>query len=281
MTLTAERVRALLDYDAATGQFTWLADRTGKAKVGQRAGTLQGNGAVAIGIDGKVYLAHRLAWLWTHGSWPRSGVDHINGNRSDNRLDNLRVATPKQNSGNRCLDKRNKSGYRGVSWHQGKQMWLAQVTVAGRAKSLGLYETAEEASEACQKAGIEEYGEFYQTRQNSHDIPDAKGMITVPVRLHASQEAFLWGYSKRFYLGGRLAAIRHLITAAMNEANHADDKVIQLEDKQMSTNVTMRVDDELREAITKLRLASSPIATTTAAIRRAILMASATTSSRP
>lgn len=134
MTLTADRVRELLNYDAETGQFTWRVDRTGKARVGARAGTLQNNGAASIGIDGKVYLAHRLAWLWTHGEWPASGIDHINGDRSDNRLDNLRSATPMQNGANRCLDRRNKSGYRGVSWHKDKQMWLAQITVAGRVK---------------------------------------------------------------------------------------------------------------------------------------------------
>lgn len=217
MTLLAERVRELLDYDSERGVFLWRVDRTGKAKIGAVAGALQSHGAIHIGIDGKVYLAHRLAWLWTYGEWP-SSLDHINGDRSDNRLANLRLATASQNSGNRVVGRRNRSGYRGVSWHKGKQKWIAQISRAGRTKFVGMYETVEDAAAAVEVAGAELFGEFFNVRDDVRDLPDANGMVTFPVRLTADQERFLWDYSRLHSLGGRMAAIRALVVAAMRTA---------------------------------------------------------------
>jgi hypothetical protein len=97
MTLTAERLREILGYDPETGLFTRLV-RTGRIRAGEVAGTAHSRGYRSIVIDGRVYLSHRLAWLYVHGEWPPEQIDHINRNRADNRLVNLRAAKQSQNN---------------------------------------------------------------------------------------------------------------------------------------------------------------------------------------
>jgi hypothetical protein len=100
-TITAERLRQLLHYDPERGVFTWLsrpAERSWNTRfAGTRAGTINGLGYVVIGILGRRYKAHRLAWLYVHGEWPGRELDHINCDKSDNRIANLRPATRSQN----------------------------------------------------------------------------------------------------------------------------------------------------------------------------------------
>lgn len=90
--LTAERLRELLDYDPETGYFRWRRDVGARAWKGQLAGTMARDGYEYIGIDRRRYPAHRLAWLYVHGEWPRGLLRHLNWLRSDNRLENLREA---------------------------------------------------------------------------------------------------------------------------------------------------------------------------------------------
>ena len=87
--LTAERLRERLHYDAGTGVFTRRVG-SGHARTGEMAGSVHSTGYVRISIDGGKYTAHCLAWLYVHGVWPPDQIDHINGNRSDNRIANLR-----------------------------------------------------------------------------------------------------------------------------------------------------------------------------------------------
>src|SRR5262245_14670047 len=99
--LTAARLRKLLHYDPRTGVFTWLVDRRGRfARKGAKAGTISGNGYCQICIDCRLYLSSRLVIFWMTGKWPKRFVDHINGNKADNRWCNLREASPSQNGGN-------------------------------------------------------------------------------------------------------------------------------------------------------------------------------------
>jgi HNH endonuclease len=99
--LTQERLRSLLDYDPATGAFTWLVDRRGRfARKGARAGTINGNGYRQISIDCVIYPCARLAVLWMTGRWPKRLVDHHNRDKIDDRWDNLRPATYSQNGAN-------------------------------------------------------------------------------------------------------------------------------------------------------------------------------------
>lgn len=143
--LTQERVKELLDYYPATGVFVWKVNKN-RAKAGSTAGSPYSTGYVYIQIDGKKYKAHRLAWLYVYGCWPDKEIDHINRNRSDNRLGNLRDTD--KNSWNTGDYKNNTSGYQGVSWHKHAKKWLAQIKVYGKQKHLGLFDTIEAANAA-------------------------------------------------------------------------------------------------------------------------------------
>jgi hypothetical protein len=113
-----------------------------------------GHGYLNITLDGSPYRVSRLIWAFAHGQWPPSGcyIDHINGVRFDNRLSNLRLATPLQNRAN-CR-------FPGASWHPPSRRWRAQFNKRGRKKHLGLFLTREEAVEAYRKAHAELHGEF-------------------------------------------------------------------------------------------------------------------------
>ena len=154
--LTAERVRQLFSYDSDTGLLTW---RTGQ-RAGAVAGTRVAPGYIRITIDREIYSAHRLVWVYVHGRWPREHIDHINGQRDDNRLLNLREASHAQNCQNAMRRRDNSSGHKGVSWHRQRQKWQAQIAANGRRWHLGTFETAEEAGAAYRSAAIRLHGKF-------------------------------------------------------------------------------------------------------------------------
>lgn len=160
----SDAVRQLLDYDPATGLIVWKAKRKsrgGYVMPGDVAGTPNGQGYVQIKVLGRVWRAHRLAWLLQTGETPPAGyeVDHINGERSDNRWLNLRLVTRSQNNMNQGVKRNNKSGCKGVSFRKDTQKWHARITVAGTIKLLGNYGTREEAVEARRAAERVEFGE--------------------------------------------------------------------------------------------------------------------------
>ena len=143
--VTAEQFRSLFNYNPETGEFTRLAARCNRVKVGQLAGT-KANGYLFISVDARKYPAHRLAFLWMTGFFPVGVVDHINGVRSDNKWSNLRDANASVNSQNQRLPQnRNKSGYLGVSWAKHMNRWTAQITVQCRTRNLGYFDDPKEA----------------------------------------------------------------------------------------------------------------------------------------
>lgn len=147
--LTAQRLRQLLRYDAQTGDFTWLVGTARLQLAGRLAGTGDRRKYNRIGVDGRQYPAHRLAWLYVHGSWPESFIDHINGVKKDNRIANLREATNAQNMQNMRRPRGDgSSGFLGVTWHGDTSKWQAQIKTGGKNKYLGLFDTAEAAHEA-------------------------------------------------------------------------------------------------------------------------------------
>lgn len=138
--LTADRLREELSYDAETGLFTRLKTEFGK-RAGQLAGTRTSHGYVQIKVAGYLTYAHRLAWLYVYGTLPSGEVDHINGDRSDNRLCNLRDVTTQTNAENRRSPGRNnKSGFLGVSWDAQRGKWKAGIVINGRWKHIGFDE---------------------------------------------------------------------------------------------------------------------------------------------
>lgn len=157
LALTHERLKELLHYDPETGVFTHLTSGRGRGrKAGARAGCF--GGYTRVGVCGRVYRAHRLAWFYVYGVWPREQLDHINLDISDNRLANLREATVAQNGANCQARRRNKCGKKGVSKLKGK--WRAQIFKNKRQVHLGLFATAEEAHSAYIAAARDHYGEF-------------------------------------------------------------------------------------------------------------------------
>lgn len=151
---TAQELRALIDYEPQTGQFTWRVNRRKKAMAGATAGFVNSRGYITIGVYGWPYPAHRLAWLHHYGKWPTLAIDHINGVKTDNRLCNLREATCSVNNQNIvAASSRSHSGFRGVSQSPNKhRRWEARIRLNGRTHFLGVFDTPEIAHAAYLKA---------------------------------------------------------------------------------------------------------------------------------
>lgn len=140
--LTVEFVRSLFHYDPETG-LLWKR----YLKVSKVAGCKNAAGYLVVGVGSRLYYVHRLLWLLHHGAWPEKHVDHINGNRSDNRLANLREATVAVNLQNqRTAQARNASGLLGVSCYKGA--WTARICVQKKKLHLGTFASANAAHEA-------------------------------------------------------------------------------------------------------------------------------------
>ena len=153
--LTAEKLRELLHYDPATGIFTWKVRTANQVKAGDVAGSPSG-GYLQIMVLSRLYKAHRLAWLYTSGEWPKDQLDHVNRVRTDNRISNLREATNKQNQQNTGKRRDNTSGHPGVYWYKRISKWQAQITHNQKHIHLGSFTTVEEAI-AARKAGELKY----------------------------------------------------------------------------------------------------------------------------
>jgi hypothetical protein len=158
--LSFEVADKLLTYDPNTGDLRWKATRQGNAKAGAIAGSIDGKGYRHLTIARKFYRSHRVAWLLYYGAWPDSNllVDHINGDRLDNRICNLRLGTKSQNHGNRGPQKNNTSGYKGVS--KGKNGWHAAIRLKGKTIHLGVYDDIDEARYVYARKAYELFGEF-------------------------------------------------------------------------------------------------------------------------
>jgi hypothetical protein len=105
-------------------------------------------------------MAHRLVWLWAHSEWPPDDIDHINGNRDDNRFSNLRLASRTQNNANSQVRRDNTSGVKGVYWNRAGRCWQAQIGFQGRVLPLGSFATIEDARNARLAAEQRYFGEF-------------------------------------------------------------------------------------------------------------------------
>lgn len=161
--ITAERLRELLNYDPATGRFTWKGSRSNRAPNGSQAGYLNKIGYVRIRLDDKLYMASRLAWVYVHGDWPSKSIDHINRDTTDNRIENLREADDVQNQANRGISKNNTSGFKGVhTLRHGK--WMASITFRRKSIYLGLFDAPEKAHQAYCDAAKRLKGEFARAR---------------------------------------------------------------------------------------------------------------------
>lgn len=155
--LTQERLKELLHYDPETGAFVWKVNR-GPLKAGAPAGTLN-NGYIRIRVDKKLDYAHRLAWLYMTGESPEQHIDHRDGNRTNNKWVNLRLATLSENNRNVGLQRNNTSGAKGVT-RNGKHGWMAQVVHNRQHHYLGTFRSVAEAATAALRARNALHGEF-------------------------------------------------------------------------------------------------------------------------
>lgn len=147
-TLTQERLKELLSYNQETGVFRWKTQRGKNKTQGKEAGTRDRCGYVCIKIQGKLYKAHKLAWLYVYGVFPSKELDHISGLRFDNRICNLREASRSENMQNTTVHIGNTSGYLGVCWVNRAMKWQAQIMLNGKKKFLGYWDTPEMADKA-------------------------------------------------------------------------------------------------------------------------------------
>ena len=143
--LTVEYLRSILHYDPATGIFTRKVSTARRVKVGDVAGCPDGHGYLRIMVRSRLHQAHRLAWLYVYGTWPKDQLDHINRNPSDNRIANLRDVSHKQNLQNASKRSDNTSGHSGVRWYKRDSKWVACITHNYKQIHLGLFTTLEEA----------------------------------------------------------------------------------------------------------------------------------------
>ena len=148
--LTAERARQLVSYDEETGAITWLVSRPGRCRIGGLAGSVNAQGYVMLSLDGQRYCGHRVAWLHVHGCWPSGQIDHIDGDRSNNALRNLRDVPSGINSQNqRRARVTNRQGALGVGTVAKTGKYHARITVRGVTHGLGYaFNTIEEAHAA-------------------------------------------------------------------------------------------------------------------------------------
>lgn len=141
-------LREVLDYDAEAGKFKWR-DREGRPSyfANREPGTVGANGRLYIGLNGKRYLAHRLAWFYVKGAWPKYNVVPANGDYLDLRFSNLKEELP-ADTARKSSRRLGESGMRGVVWSKDKAKWRAEITVDYKNKFLGYFNTKEEAQSA-------------------------------------------------------------------------------------------------------------------------------------
>ena len=150
------RLRELLDYNVSTGVFIRKIPmgRHGCHKAGEVCGHITKRGYVFICIDKTKQMAHRLAWAYCYGVWPTGDLDHIDQNKSNNAIVNLREATRKQNMQNVTIHRHNTSGHKGVALHAWSGKWRAYIFNDRKQTHLGLYDTKEAAAQARKNAEI-------------------------------------------------------------------------------------------------------------------------------
>lgn len=145
--LTAQRLRDLLHYDPETGCFTRRIAHYG-SPAGARVGSRHNEGYIRLHVDGRSYLCHRLAWLYVTGAWPTHDIDHLNGNRSDNRFANLRGVTRAVNLQNQRLVRSNNKHSSLLGAFKKRGRWESKIRVDGAYRHLGVFDTPEEAHAA-------------------------------------------------------------------------------------------------------------------------------------
>lgn len=152
----------VLSYDPLTGIFRWRVRPNKCMKVGDVCVGHDTPGYTRFKLKGKTYSAHRVAWLFVHKRWPVDCIDHINGIRTDNRIENLRECTMAQNNANRTV--RRRGGLKGAFYSKKSKRWRSIISVRNERIYLGQFSSEQEAHEACADAARKHHGEFASLR---------------------------------------------------------------------------------------------------------------------
>jgi hypothetical protein len=147
--VSVARLRDMLKYDPNTGLVVWILPQSNRVRPGEQAGGITRLGYLRVGISGRDYMVHRVAWALHYGGWPAGVIDHMDGNKVNNRIANLRDVPASVNMQNRrSATGGSSSGLLGASWHAASGRWHARIKIGGRTTSLGYHATPEDAHAA-------------------------------------------------------------------------------------------------------------------------------------
>lgn len=160
--ITQQRLRELLDYDVSNGAFTWRTSNKRRIKAGQTAGSYNKvTGYLSINCDNMSFLVHRLVWIYMYGDIPVGMyIDHVDNDKLNNRIENLRLCTKLQNKQNSSVSEKSKSGIKGVYWIEKLGKYLVCVGLNGKMIKVGYYTNKEDAITASNNARLLHHGEF-------------------------------------------------------------------------------------------------------------------------
>jgi hypothetical protein len=175
--ITQKQLKSKLSYSPIVGVFEWRTAGRRITQGGLAGGVCRDSGYVVIGVMGKNYLAHHLAWLYMTGDWPEMDIDHKDGDRSNNAFSNLRLATKRQNQWNKAISPLNSSGEKGVSFDKSTQKWRGQVGLGDKRVHVGLFKTKEEATAAVRERRQELHGEFANHGQHKYVIEEMQNEL--------------------------------------------------------------------------------------------------------
>lgn len=162
--LTQDYLKSILDYNPETGIFTWKIS-SGSTKPGNIAGYNRNDGYILIRANNKSYLAHRLAWFYINGKFPNI-IDHINRNKSDNRICNLREATKSQNQCNQKIRKNNTTGVKGVYFDKYRNKFVSELAIDNKKIFIGRFDSIELAEIAINESRSKYHKEFAYNGDN-------------------------------------------------------------------------------------------------------------------
>lgn len=169
MEITQKELMSLFDYDPHTGIFKWRLRAARCVRVGDTAGSKMWNGYLRLRVKGRFCMAHRIAWMYVYGRNPSDQIDHIDGDRSNNRISNLREASVSENQQNlRRANCDSVSGYLGVRPSKSmRNPWVAQIKINGKQKHIGSFKTPEDAYAAYLEAkrALHPFGEIAKSAE--------------------------------------------------------------------------------------------------------------------